>query len=189
VVLHVAYVWWLVASDWTSVGVTGPRVIGLAGSLSQEVPDRTPWRGVAGAVTATAGLVRAGQLANAGEADGGSCRFTRRHVAAALHPTRHSVRAGPDETDDGIFVGEDADHIGPPFDLAVEAFDRVAGVQLGAMGRREAYIHENASLRFVEDAGELGKFRMELIGDPAIRRSGAQALRHISEITVIFHYA
>jgi hypothetical protein len=55
-----------------------------------------------------------------------------------------------------------------PFDLAVEAFDRVGGVQLGALGRREAHIGENVSLRFVEEAGKLGQ-----ILDGVDRRPGA----------------
>jgi hypothetical protein len=32
---------------------------------------------------------------------------------------------GPDETDDGFIVGEDANDLGAPLDLAVEALDRV----------------------------------------------------------------
>ncbi len=32
-----------------------------------------------------------------------------------------------DEANDGVFVREDADHLGPPLDLAVEALDRVGG--------------------------------------------------------------
>jgi len=64
-----------------------------------------------------------------------------------------------DETDNGVLVREDADHLGPPLDLAVETLDRVGGVELGAMGRREAHTGENVSLRFVEEAGGLGHFR------------------------------
>ena len=30
-----------------------------------------------------------------------------------------------DHADDGVRVGEDADHLGPPLDLAVEALDRI----------------------------------------------------------------
>ncbi len=33
-----------------------------------------------------------------------------------------------DEPDDGVVVGEDADDLGPPFDLAVEPFEPVGGV-------------------------------------------------------------
>jgi len=29
---------------------------------------------------------------------------------------------GPDELDDGLFVGEDADHVRPPFDLFIQPF-------------------------------------------------------------------
>jgi hypothetical protein len=38
---------------------------------------------------------------------------------------------GSDETPDSGLVGEDADDLGAPLDLAVEAFDRIGGVQLG----------------------------------------------------------
>ena len=37
---------------------------------------------------------------------------------------------GTDETPDGGLVGEDADDLGAPLDLAVEALDRVAAVDL-----------------------------------------------------------
>src|SRR5437879_13775317 len=42
-----------------------------------------------------------------------------------------------DEANDGVLIGEDANHLGPPLDLAVEALDGVGGVQLGSMLRRE----------------------------------------------------
>ena len=32
---------------------------------------------------------------------------------------------GADQTDDRVVVGEDADHVGPALDLAVETLDRV----------------------------------------------------------------
>jgi hypothetical protein len=36
----------------------------------------------------------------------------------------------------GLLIREDADHLGPPLDLAAETLDRVGGVQLGPMLRR-----------------------------------------------------
>jgi hypothetical protein len=42
-----------------------------------------------------------------------------------------------DEADDGAVVGEDADDVGAPLDLAVEAFDRVGAVELGPVRLRE----------------------------------------------------
>jgi hypothetical protein len=39
----------------------------------------------------------------------------------------------PDQPDDGVLVGEDADDIGAALDLAVEALDRIGRVQLGVL--------------------------------------------------------
>lgn len=72
-----------------------------------------------------------------------------------------------DKADDGILVGEDADHLGPSFDLAIETFDRVGGVQLGAMGRRNAHIGQNVDFGFVEVGRQLGQLRPQLVGDTA----------------------
>jgi hypothetical protein len=36
----------------------------------------------------------------------------------------------PDEADDGLVIGEDADDLGAALDLAVDALDRIGGVQL-----------------------------------------------------------
>ena len=49
------------------------------------------------------------------------------HVACALHGPLIILfeQQGTDEPDDGCLVGEDADHVAAPFDLAVEAFERV----------------------------------------------------------------
>jgi hypothetical protein len=34
---------------------------------------------------------------------------------------------------DSIFIGEDADHVGASFDLAVEAFERIDGMKFRLM--------------------------------------------------------
>src|SRR4051794_10306500 len=93
--------------------------------------------------TAFAGESRAGQLAI--EADVGIIAQRRDgfqcHVAGALHGPLIVLfeQDRADEANDGILVGEDADHVGPPFDLAVETLDRVGGMQLGSMLRRECH--------------------------------------------------
>ena len=73
----------------------------------------------------------------------------------------------PDQTDDGVLVGEDADDIGAPLDLAVEALDRVGRVQLGAVLRRKAHIGEHVGLGFIHEDGKLGQFGPELVGNLA----------------------
>jgi len=40
---------------------------------------------------------------------------------------------------DGIFVGEDADHISAPFDLAIETFERIDGVDFRPVILREGH--------------------------------------------------
>ena len=104
--------------------------------------DRVPGRGVArgGSPRSPAGPDRSScQLAGRltiGIIAQGRDGF-QRHVAGALDRPfivlLEQDRA--DETDDGVLVGEDADDLGAPLDLAVEAFDRVGRVQLGAMLR------------------------------------------------------
>jgi hypothetical protein len=65
-----------------------------------------------------------------------------------------------DEVDDGIFVGEDADHLGPPLGLAVEPLDRVGRVRLDAMlgGKvMQAITSVLASSRTEASFGSLGR--------------------------------
>ena len=77
------------------------------------------------------------------------------------------------EANDGLLVGEDADHLGPPLDLAVEALDRVGRVQLGSMLRREGHVGEHIDLGLVEEAGKLGQLGAELVGNlPPLRSCG-----------------
>lgn len=49
-----------------------------------------------------------------------------------------------DETGDGSFVGKDADDLGPAFDLAVQALQRIGAVKLDPMCGREAHVGHNA---------------------------------------------
>lgn len=97
----------------------------------------------------------------------------QRHVTGTLHGPLIVLfeQDRADQADDGILVGEDADHFGPPFDLAVEAFDRVGGVQLGPVLRGERHVDEHVGLGLVEESGKLGQLGTELIGDLAPLRS------------------
>src|SRR5262249_60366737 len=62
-----------------------------------------------------------------------------------------------DEANDCILVGEDADDIGAPLDLAIEALERVGGMQLGAVLAWEAHVGKDVRLGLVHHGGELWK--------------------------------
>jgi len=51
-----------------------------------------------------------------------------------------------DEPDDGVLIGEDADDLGALLDLAIDAFERVGRVQLGAVCGREGHAGEDVGL-------------------------------------------
>jgi hypothetical protein len=58
----------------------------------------------------------------------------KRHVSALDRPLVVLFEQDrSDQAGDGGRVGEDAHHIGAPLDLAVEAFQRVGAVDLGAV--------------------------------------------------------
>ena len=63
------------------------------------------------------------------------CHGFKGHVAGAPDSPFVTLlhEDGADEPGNGGLVGEDADDVGAPLDLAVEAFDGVGRVQLGAM--------------------------------------------------------
>ena len=79
------------------------------------------------------------------QADGGivahrSERF-QCHVAALHGPfVVLFQQQSADQANDGRLVGEDADDVTAPLDLAVEAFERVGAVDLAAMWRREPFV-------------------------------------------------
>ena len=53
----------------------------------------------------------------------------QRHVTGPLDgPFVALFQDCADEPDDGVLVREDADDLGPPFDLAVEPFEPIGGV-------------------------------------------------------------
>ncbi|EXS68266.1 transposase [Sphingobium sp. Ant17] len=61
-----------------------------------------------------------------------------------------------DETGDGFFVGEDADDISAPLDLAIEPLDRIVAVQLGTVLGGERHIGQHIFLGIVHESSQLG---------------------------------
>ena len=88
------------------------------------------------------------------------------HVSAALNCPLIILfeQQRADEPRDSIFVGEDADDISAPLDLAIEAFDRIDGVDFRPMIFRKAHERENVGLGLVHEGGELRHFGTQLIG-------------------------
>ena len=74
-------------------------------------------------------------------------REPRCRLSTAARP---SFRA--DETHDGVFVGEDADDVGAPLDLALE---RVDGVDFRLVILREGHEGQDISLGFIPERGKL----------------------------------
>ena len=72
---------------------------------------------------------------------------------------------GACESDDGLGVGEDADDVGAPLDLAVEAFDRIVRPDLGPVHGRERGVGEQVVRHVRETACDLGCERFELADD------------------------
>jgi hypothetical protein len=66
----------------------------------------------------------------------------------------------PGEPDQRVVVGEDADDVGAPADLAVEALERVGRAQLAPVRRRKRVEGQDVGLGVFEHRGDLG--------DPAI---------------------
>jgi hypothetical protein len=98
----------------------------------------------------------------------------RRHIMGTLDGPFNILleQDRADEADDGIFVGEDADHLGPPLGLAVEPLDRVDRVRLGAMLGREGHVGDHIGLGLVQEGGELWQLGA---GWPATWRHCARA--------------
>ena len=100
-------------------------------------------------------------------ADGGH-RF-QRHVACALDGPFIVLfeQDGADEAGDGGLVREDADDLGAPLDLAVEALQRVGAVQLGTMLGGEAHVGQHIRLGVIHQGGQLRELGAQLVGDGA----------------------
>ena len=69
-----------------------------------------------------------------------------------------------DEADDGCFVGEDADDVAAAFDLAVEAFEGVGRVDLGAMLGGEPHVGQHVGLGLVHEGRQPGHAGAGLVG-------------------------
>ena len=65
---------------------------------------------------------------------------------------------------DGGFVREDAVDLGAALDLAVQALQRVGGVQLGSVLNREGHVGQHVGPRPVHQGGELRQLGAELVG-------------------------
>jgi hypothetical protein len=50
-----------------------------------------------------------------------------------------------------------AHHLGAPLDLAVEAFDRIGAVQLGAVLGRKGHVGQDVGFGIVQEGGELAQ--------------------------------
>ena len=73
-------------------------------------------------------------------------------------------------------VGDDADNVAAAFDLAVEAFDGVGGVYLGAVLGWEAHVGQHISLGTVHRVGQRWHPRPGLIGDVAPLLAGGRGV-------------
>ena len=107
------------------------------------------------------------------QADGGIIAQRRdgfqAHVACPLHGPLIILfeQQGSNEPNNGGFVGEDADHVAAPLDLAIETFQRIGTVDLGTVLGREVHIGEDIGLGVVHQRRQLGHPRPQLIGDLA----------------------
>ncbi len=76
------------------------------------------------------------------------------------------------EAGDGRLVREDADDLGAPLDLAVEAFERVGAVELGPVLGRERHVGQYVRFGLVHQNGKLRHLWAKLVGDAAPLRPG-----------------
>ena len=72
---------------------------------------------------------------------------------------------GADQAEDCFVVGEDADHVVPALDLAVETLDRVRAVEFGPVLLGEGHVGQHTGLRVVHNDGDFGDLRADLVGD------------------------
>ena len=80
---------------------------------------------------------------------------------------------GPDEPDDGLLVGENADHVRSPLHLFVQPFQRIGAVQLDPVLCREGHVGQHVVLGFVHEAGEFWPFAAKLVSDMPPGLTGA----------------
>ena len=134
--------------------------------------DRVPRRGVTDGQSHDHFRLGPGRSDSDGEqSDDGivaQCRHRfKRHVASALHGPFVALlqEDGLDEPDDGVVVGEDADDLGAPFDLAVEPLESVGGMNFGPVVGGETHVREHVVFGLIRERGELGQLGLELVGD------------------------
>jgi hypothetical protein len=70
-----------------------------------------------------------------------------------------------DQPGDAGLIREDADHIGPPFDLFVQPLPGIGAVQRGPVLEREGHVGEHLMLAVVHQGTELGPSGPELVGN------------------------
>jgi hypothetical protein len=84
-------------------------------------------------------------------------------VAAAHEPLVILFDAEhPGEPDQALVVREDADDVGAPPDLAVEALERVGRTQLAPVVGRERVEGEDVGLGILQQCGDLGEPPVEV---------------------------
>ena len=72
---------------------------------------------------------------------------------------------GPNQTRHGVLVGEDTDDLAAALDLAIGAFERVGGVQLGAVLGREPHVGQYIGLGVIHQCRQLRHAWPCLVGD------------------------
>src|SRR5690348_16893186 len=89
------------------------------------------------------------------------------HVAGSLHCPFIVLfkQQSANQADNGSLVWEDADHLAAPLDLAVEPFEWIGAVYLGAMLCREAHVSQHIGFGVVHQSSEPTDARSGLIGD------------------------
>ena len=80
---------------------------------------------------------------------------------------------GADQPGDGSFIGEDADDVGAPFDFAVEPFDRIVAVDLGAVFLGEGHVGQDIGFGLVHQGCQLGDLCPDLISNRAPLLTGS----------------
>src|SRR6266550_9249596 len=90
---------------------------------------------------------------------------TRQQALVSPEMIQSPCKAGA--ADYGSLIGEDADDLAAPLDLAIEPLERVGAVQLGAMLGREAHVGQHVCLGLIHQRRELGDARPGLVCDLA----------------------
>ena len=91
----------------------------------------------------------------------------QRHVSRSLNGPFVVLleQQSTDQTGDCGIVRKDADDVGPAFDFAVQPFDGVGRMQLGAVFLREGHVSQHVGLGVIHDRRQPGHLRSDLVGD------------------------